>query len=220
MQVSLAGGNWPSSNDASRLREYVRLSHLSGTLVPAALGGLANQDLHGGAVADLLVVAHPSLLAQAQRLAVFHKTHDSLRVQVVTSTQVFNEFASGNPDPTAIRDWVKLYYDRAGGDTTKSPRYLLLFGDGSYDYKHRLPGNDNLVPCYESVNSLDPLNTYTSDDFFGFLKDADNINDPTQLDLLDIGIGRIPASNGRRSTPWTRCWRTTRAKAWVRGGRK
>jgi hypothetical protein len=192
MQTALSGGQLAFSNDATRLREYVAFSP-SGTLVPSALGGVANQDLHGGSVADLLVVAHPSLLAQAQRLAAFHKVHDSLRVQVVTTQQVFNEFASGSADPTAIRDFTKMYYDRAGGDTNKRPRYLLLFGDASYDYKHRIPGNDNLVPCYESVNSLDPLNTYTSDDYFGFLKDADNINDPTQLDLLDIGIGRIPA---------------------------
>ncbi|TDW99345.1 FlgD-like protein [Dinghuibacter silviterrae] len=193
MQTSLSGGQLAFADDATRLREYMAFSP-QGAFVPQALGAVANQDLHGSGVEDLLIVTHPSLLAQAQRLAAFHQAHDSLRVQVVTTPQVFNEFASGSPDPTAIRDFVKMYYDRAGGDTTKQPRYLLLFGDGSYDYKHRIPGNDNLVPCYESVNSLDPLNTYTSDDFFGFLKDGDNINDPTQVDLLDIGIGRVPAA--------------------------
>ena len=192
IQATQSGAQLAFANDATRLREYVAFS-ASGALTPTAFGGVSNQDLHGGTPVNLLIVAHPSLLTQAQRLAAFHKAHDSLSVQVVTTTQVFNEFASGAPDPTAIRDFTKMYYDRAGSDTTKRPRYLLLFGDGSYDYKHRIPGNDNLVPCYESVNSLDPLNTYTSDDYFGFLKDADNINDPTQLDLLDIGIGRIPA---------------------------
>jgi len=192
IKTTVSTGQLSFVNDATRLREYVAFSP-SGALAPTPLGAVPVQDLHGGTTADLLIVVHPSLLAQAVRLANFHKAHDSLRVQLVTSTQVFNEFASGNPDPGAVRDWVKMYYDRAGPDTTKRPRYLLLFGDASYDYKHRIPGNDNLVPCYESANSLDPLNTYTSDDFFGFLKDADNINDPTQLDLLDIGIGRVPA---------------------------
>ncbi|HTJ14392.1 MAG TPA: type IX secretion system sortase PorU [Dinghuibacter sp.] len=192
MQTAVSGAQMTFTASADRLREYVAFTE-NGTLVPAVIGSVSNQDLHGTGPADLLVVTHPSLLPQAQRLAAFHQTHDSLRVQVVTTTQVFDEFSSGSPDPTAIRDFAKMYYDRAGADSTKRPRYLLLFGDASYDYKHRIPGNDNLVPCYESVNSLDPLNTYTSDDFFGFLRDADNINDPTQTPLLDMGIGRIPA---------------------------
>lgn len=194
MQPVISGTQLTFSNDAARLREYVAFSP-SGALVPTALGPVPNQDLHAAQVADLLIVAYPGFLNQATRLASFHAANDSLRVQVVTTNQVFNEFASGVPDPSGIRDFVKMFYDRAGTDTTKRPRYLLLFGDASYDYKHRIPGNDNLVPCYESPNSLDPLNTYTSDDFFGFLKDADNINNANQLLLLDIGVGRIPAAS-------------------------
>ncbi|HEY0749823.1 MAG TPA: type IX secretion system sortase PorU, partial [Chitinophagaceae bacterium] len=48
---------------------------------------------------------------------------------------------------------------------------------------------------YETVSSLDPLGTYTSDDFFGFLDDHENINSGLILNLLDIGIGRIPVKN-------------------------
>jgi len=193
MQVTQTGAQVQFVNDASRLREYVAFQP-SGFLIPTPLGAVADQDLHAGQPADLLIITYPAMMAQAQRLADFHKMHDSLKVQLVTTSQVFNEFASGSPDPTAMRDFVKMYYDRAGTDTTRRPRYLLLFGDGSYDYKHRIPGNDNLVPVYESVNSLDPLSTYTSDDYFGFLKDADNVNDPTVLNLLDAGVGRIPAA--------------------------
>jgi hypothetical protein len=195
MPVTLNGTQLAYTNDASRLREYVAFSP-AGAYMPTPLGAVPNQDLHAAQPANLLIVTYPAFWSQAQRLATYHIARDTLKAVVVTTSQVFNEFASGSPDPTAIRDFVKMYYDRAGGDTTKSPRYLLLFGDGSYDYKHRIPGNDNLVPCYESVNSLDPLNTYTSDDFFAYLKDADNINNTNQLLLLDIGVGRIPASNG------------------------
>jgi hypothetical protein len=66
-------------------------------------------------------------------------------------------------------------------------------GDASYDYKNRIQGNSNLVPGFQSEVSLDPLGTYTSDDFFGFLDDADDVNTNFPLSLLDIGIGRIPA---------------------------
>ncbi|HTE11042.1 MAG TPA: type IX secretion system sortase PorU, partial [Chitinophagaceae bacterium] len=49
------------------------------------------------------------------------------------------------------------------------------------------------VPAYENNFSLDPLSTYTSDDFFGFLDDNEDINSALVTNLLDVGIGRIPA---------------------------
>ncbi len=91
-----------------------------------------------------------------------------------------------------------MYHDRAGADTTKRAKYLLLLGDASFDYKARISNNTNLVPAWESPSSLDPLATYTSDDFFGLLDDGDDING-TGTYLLDIGIGRIPARNEREA---------------------
>ena len=182
------------SNDASRLREYLAFS-ISNPLTPVALGKQANQDLHGSSTADFLIITHPSLLGEAQRLALFHVQRDGFKTEVVTTEQVYHEFSGSVPDPTALRDFVKMYYDMAGSDTAKRPKYLLLFGSASYDYRFRITGNANLVPGYESSASLDPLTTYTSDDFFGLLDDGDDINQNNTTALLDIGIGRIPARN-------------------------
>ncbi|HVU58914.1 MAG TPA: C25 family cysteine peptidase, partial [Puia sp.] len=165
----------------------------SGLFTPLVIGKVDNQNLHQPAMADMLIIADPALLGQAQRLALFHTQHDRLRTLVTASTQVYNEFAGGSPDPTALRDFVKMFYDRSGGDSIKRPRYLLLFGAGSFDYKDRLLGNINGVPVYESGVSIDPLNTYTSDDFFGMLKDGSDVNVLDGRSLLDIGVGRIPA---------------------------
>jgi hypothetical protein len=71
---------------------------------------------------------------------------------------------------------------------------LLLFGDGSFDYKEKTDSLTNLVPVFESFNSLDPLVSYVSDDFFGLLDDNDDVNSVTPVSYLDIGIGRVPAS--------------------------
>ncbi len=139
----------------------------------------------------MLIITIPALKAAADRLAAFHTAQDQLQVQVVTVQEIYNEFASGAPDPTAIRDFVKMCYDR-GASGGARPRYLLLFGDASFDYKKRLPVNTNLVPTWESDASLDFINSYPSDDFFGFLDDADNITDINTRNLLDIGIGRLP----------------------------
>ena len=196
---SQAGGAFSFINDATFLREYIAFSSTS-LLVPNAIGLIPNQNLHQLARADMLIVTSPVLRTQAQRLAAYHQQTNGLQVTIVTTVQVFNEFASGSPDPTAIRNWVRMYYDRAGVDISKRPKYLLLFGDASFDYKSRIRNNTNLVPAYESTNSLEPLNTYTSDDYFGYLDATDDINNTASPPLLDIAIGRIPAATPEQAT--------------------
>ena len=198
MPTSLTGSELRYVNDGSVLREYVAFSADS-AFAPQPVGKINNQNLHGSALVDMLIIASEVTLPEANRIAQHHLQKDNLKSLVVTANQVFNEFSSGTPDPTAIRDYVKMFYDRANGDSTKRPKYLLLFGDASFDYKNRLSSNTNLVPAYESQNSLDPLNTYTSDDFFGFLDDEDDINSSSHLNLLDIGIGRIPAKDANEA---------------------
>jgi hypothetical protein len=114
-------------------------------------------------------------------------------VQVIPIEQVREEFGGGSNDPTAIRDLMKMYYDRARNTPADRPRYLLLMGAGSYDPKNRVRNNDRPIPVYQSPESLDPLGTYCTDDYFGFLDDAEDINNPAISNLLDLGIGRIPA---------------------------
>ncbi|MFY7839052.1 MAG: type IX secretion system sortase PorU [Lacibacter sp.] len=188
----LNGTEFRFTNSADRLREYIAFQQQN-FLQPTAVGKIVNQDLHGANFPNYIIVTHTSFLSEAQRLATWHRQNNGLTTLTVTTEQVFNEFSSGAPDPTSIRNFVKMFYDRAGNDTTKRPRYLLLFGDASYDYLNRISSNTNYVPCFESEVTLDPLSTYTSDDFFGLLDDNDNINRLFPVSLLDIGIGRIPA---------------------------
>lgn len=194
VQTNLVNTDLHFVNDCSRLREYIAFN--SGNfLIPTPGGRVQNQDLHNTTPADFLIICYPAFLQQAQRLAQFHQDQDHFKVMVVTTEQVYNEFSSGTPDPAAIRDFVKMYFDKYGNNTTGKPKYLLLFGAGSYDYKRRLKNNTNFVPVFESNNSLDPLSTYTSDDFFGFLGDNEDINSGILSSDLDIGIGRVPAIN-------------------------
>lgn len=191
MNTAVAGGQLEFINDASQLHEYIAFSSLF--LSPVPIGKIANQNLHNTSPVQLIIITHAPLLPQAQQLAIYHRQKDNFSTAIATAEQVFNEFASGTPDPGAIRDYVKMYYDKAGTDTAKRPLYLLLLGDASFDYKNRIRNNSNFVPAYESSSSLDPLSTYTSDDFYGFLDDVDDINALNNINLLDIGIGRIPA---------------------------
>ncbi|MGQ0740114.1 MAG: type IX secretion system sortase PorU [Bacteroidota bacterium] len=197
MPGSLVNNEFRFVNDAIRLREYIAFNPAD-FLIPAPEGVVAIQNLHNTSPADYLIITFHSLLPQAQRLADIHRQRNGLKVRLVTTAQVYNEFASGSPDPAAIRDFVKMYWDKYGAAGDK-PRYLLLFGDASFDYKERLINNTNLVPAYQNNFSLDPLSTYTSDDFFGFLDDQEDINSIVITNLLDIGIGRIPAKNAEEA---------------------
>ena len=194
MQTNLQGSDLKFVNNCSGLHEYISFNS-SNFLQPVGAGKIVNQDLHSLQAVDYILITTLPLLPQAQRLAQFHQVKNNLRYAVVTTDQVYNEFSSGIPDPSAIRDFVKMFYDKAAGNPANQPKYLLLFGDASFDYKDRLNNNTNHVPAYESGNSLDPLATYTSDDFFGFLDDNEDINSSILANQLDIGTGRIPAKN-------------------------
>lgn len=185
IKTQLTGSTLSFTRDCSTLHEYAAFSG-QGYLQPAVAGPVANQDLHGMGAVDMLIVTTPALQTAATRLASWHGTHDGMTVKVVTVNEIYNEFGSGASDPTAVRDFVKMCYDKGG------LQYLLLFGDASYDYKNRVAGNTNMVPTWQSIISIDQVNAYPSDDFFGFLDDADDINDNGRQNLLDIAIGRLP----------------------------
>ncbi|HTF17896.1 MAG TPA: type IX secretion system sortase PorU [Chryseolinea sp.] len=177
--------------DASLLREFI----VFGNDVPSPdmIGEVPNQNLQGLPAADVIIVTHPTFLAESQRLASHRQQHNGLLVHVVTPEQIYNEFSSGRQDVTAIRDFVKHQFDK---DPSR-PRSLILVGRGSYDYKDRMPNNTNFVPTYESRNSLAPLETYSSDDYFAFLEAGEGNwgESPVQHHTLDIGVGRLPVKS-------------------------
>ncbi len=151
---------------------------------------IENQNLHASSSTDLLIVAPDIFQSQALTVANL-RTAEGLAVKVVTPEQIYNEFSSGMPDITAIRDYAKYLFDNA------NLKYLLILGKGTYDPKDILASQLNKVPIYESRNSLQPLATYGSDDYLGFLEDNDGewAESAAGNHTLDIGVGRIPAIN-------------------------
>ena len=177
----------------------------SGLKTPMALGKIANQNLHAIQQADYIVVTHPKLLSAANRLADFHAQTFGRSTAVATTTQVYNEFGGGRPDVSAIRDFVKMIYDRASGPQD-APQNLVLMGDGSYDPKglnHATP----LVPTVHACESLHTPTAFASDDFYTFMDENEGTwrekasvcpGDPryqnTEVHYMDLGVGRIPAN--------------------------
>jgi len=157
---------------------------------PIAIGRIPNQNLHGITQADMIIISHPRFLAQAENLATYRAQRDTMTVVVATPQQCYNEWSSGRQDITAIRSFVKHLYDNAApGD---EPRYLLLFGDASYDFKYRISGNTNFVPTFQSPVSTDPVRSYAADSYFGLLDNNEGAFLVNGNDRMDVGIGRFP----------------------------
>jgi hypothetical protein len=148
------------------------------------------QDLHSSASADMIIISHPLFAGYAEKLADIHLNHDGLTSQIVTPQQIYNEFSGGIPDICAIRNFVRMKYSKQKGSAHQL-KYLLLFGDGSYENRTPPPGNTNFVPTYQSQNSNVVVSSFTSDDFYGLLDDGEGEAEGTE----DIGIGRLPVSD-------------------------
>jgi hypothetical protein len=191
---SLSGSVYSFNGDASALREYVAFEATGSFPAPSYNGTVANQDLHGQSAADYVIVTREDMLGAANKLAEYHRSATHLNVVVATTAQVYNEFSSGAQDISAIRDLMRMFYDRAGTDASKMPRYLLLLGPASYDYRNITVKNIKAVPTYETPESLIGTAGYCSDDFFGILDSAEYI-DGGSVALMDIGVGRIPATD-------------------------
>jgi hypothetical protein len=170
------------------LQEFIAFDGSS--YYPVHLSGpVDNQNLHSMTPANLIIVTHPLFREQAESLAALHRTQNNLTVAVVDVNQIFTEFGCGQKDLTAIRDFMKMLYDK--GYPANPPRYLLLFGDGTYDPKNRIPANNNLIPPYESSDFLQTTVSYVSDDYFGIMGDTEGLN---MNGSIEIGIGRLPVN--------------------------
>ncbi|WP_346881060.1 type IX secretion system sortase PorU [uncultured Algibacter sp.] len=145
---------------------------------------------------DYVVIAPNNMLAQAERLAQINRTQYGFNAKVLGLNEIYNEFSSGNQDIGAIRNAVKYIYDNAS-TPEKRVKYLCLFGDGSYDYKDRLPNNTNVMPSWYSFESFSLAVSFVSDDFYGMMDE--NEGAMAVNDKLDIAVGRILADTPSRA---------------------
>jgi len=154
---------------------------------PEFVEQVVNQNLHQIERADFIIIYHPDFLEAAEKLALHRTDHDDFAVVLVNIYDIYNEFSSGKLDPSGIRDFVNMVHSR-----DPNFKYLLLFGDGSYDFRgiNQELEFQNFIPTYETNESLHPVSGFPTDDFYGLLSSdegSDNL-----FGTLEIGIGRIP----------------------------
>jgi hypothetical protein len=173
-------------------------------LTPKSIKAIDNQSLHSLESPNLAIIYTNLFKKEAEQLAQFRKSNDGLEVATIDVQYIYNEFSGGKVDPTAIRDFARFLW-------LKNPdkfKYLLLFGDTNFDIKNNnnlsYAYPERLIPTYESKESLEPIYSYSSDDYFGFLEahegdwpEGNSLNGKWQETLsndhsLDISVGRLP----------------------------
>ncbi len=182
------GGKTSFSSTTTSLKEFIVF--LPDAPAPRTIGPVVNQNIRGSGTPSLIIVTYPEFKEEALRLKSHRESLNGISVLVATTEEVFNEFSGGKQDVTAIRDMARYFYEKSSGTL----RSLLLFGKCSYDYKDILIDNQNRVPTYQSRNSLSPLQTYSSDDYFGFFESHEgNWNEfPAEPHTMEIAVGRLP----------------------------
>lgn len=198
LPTQLTGNTLKFIQESSRLRTFIAFDG-SAIQVPQFIGSVANQDLHQVSDLDYLIITHPDLKQAAEELANYHQSKRAYRTKIVTVGEIYNEFSSGSQDVTAIRDYLKMLYDRA--DINNLLDYVLMLGDASYDYKDRLANNSNIVPTFETWESIEKTLGYCTDDYYGFLDDTEDINNfsNNQINTLDLGIGRFTVKTAAKA---------------------
>lgn len=176
------------------LKEFVVFRKDYDFPAPEFMQPVSPQDLHALLAPNLLIVTTDLFQQEAQRLAQFRREHDKLSTAVVLTEHIYNEFSSGRQDVSATRNFIRMLYERSD-----QLRYVLLFGDASYDYQQRVEPNTNHVPTYQSYNSMHDVHSYASDDYFGFLETHEGVwaetgNNYQNEHDLEVGIGRLPVN--------------------------
>ncbi len=191
VQVDGNTNRWKYTNDQNQF--YCAFNN-SGISNFTDLGTLANQDIHGLPVPDMIIITAPLFRQEAERLAEFRRTFNNLQVVVLEPQIIYNEFSSGIPDVTAIRNMARMFYLRSG-ESSRDFKYLLLIGDGSYDNKWAATTNNHIL-TYQDINSLDKVASFESDDYYGLLDNNEGGQDlyggDTFNGFLDIAVGRLP----------------------------
>ncbi|MDZ7265306.1 MAG: type IX secretion system sortase PorU, partial [candidate division KSB1 bacterium] len=170
-------------NASSLRREYLAVSPKA-FLVPEKIEPATFADLRQSITgADFIIISHDDFYQAVLPLAQHREVNDSLKTVVVKISDIYNEFAWGLFDPTAIRDFIKFAYDH----WNPVPKYVLLCGDGDYDYKNIKSKLDkNWIPAYQTTELNENVNR-TMDDWFVQVSGSD--------EQPDLAIGRFPVQS-------------------------
>jgi hypothetical protein len=190
IDFTVSGGDIYFDTATDSLKWFI-LFNGTGIQKPIIFGRtIQNQDLHGSPPAEMVIITHPIFAPFAEEIATLHYNNSGLTSLITTPEEIYNEFSGGIPDIVAIRNFLRMKYEKQK-ETETNLGYLLLLGDGSYDNRTLPPDNPNFIPTYQSQNSTHVVSSFTSDDFYTLLELGEGEAQGTE----DIAVGRLPVND-------------------------
>ena len=126
--------------------------------------------------ANLVIIAHSSMMAQAQAWADYRRSQ-GITVAVVETSEIYDEFNYG----VLSSDSIKSFLAYAASNWQTPPGYVLLIGDASFDSRnYQGTGYFNMVP----TKFVDTIFSETGSD--------EALVDFNGDGLAELSIGRIP----------------------------
>jgi len=159
-------------------RRYLAVSPQAVRSVAVRLAGAP--ILRAALRADYLVIAPREFLAAADPL-LQQRRSQGLESMSAAIEDVYDEFGYGEAHPEAVKAFLEYAYH----SWERAPRYVLLLGDATYDFKNNLGTT--------TLNRVPPLivrDTYlwtVSDPEYAFVNGDDL--------LPDVALGRLPAAS-------------------------
>lgn len=179
--------------------EYIAFNPSKISTTAAYIGEVSNQDIHSLAVPDLLIISPAEYKHGAEKVANLHRELDGMTVHVLTPEEIYNEFSSGNPDLSAFRKVLKMWYDRGleeSGTGDSKMKYCLIFGRPTYDPKGVTDAIKNagyrMMPIWQSITGTTENTSYSTDDYIGMLDDNTSGTLTIGSEKIRVAVGRFP----------------------------
>lgn len=199
VKFSLNGDKATFCMTSSGRREFTAFDAENVTKAATPAGEVANQNIHGLPVPDMVIIMHPEYRAGAEKIASLHEKHDGMRVHVIDAEQIYNEFSGGKRDVGAFRRMLKMWHDRGADPEGHSIRYALLMGKAINDNKLVNPDNKSLgfkpMPIWESFDGAVESDAFCNDSWLGMLDDVETSGFSMQKATMHVAVGRIPCTD-------------------------
>ena len=168
--ASTSGGDldFADYGDPMNAKRYLALSSSAYKIIEAA--AISSEKIAGlrrsKSNVDYIIITYDDFYQQAMQLESLRENwspKDRLETEVVNYSDVIKEFGWGVADPAAIRNFLAYARDNWG-----NPRYVLLIGDGHFDYKNILNHNiPNFIVPFETDGTFENY-TRTTDDWYTY----------------------------------------------------
>ena len=182
--VATNGGQWQASFVPASGNANYSVAQSGSLLTPLALAAVTPLNLASPTNRAACVIIAPAVLQNAAAALASYRNAQGLVTRVIPLEAIYNEFNYGLAEPYALNAFLA----QAHSTWQLPPAYVVLAGNGTYDYRNLMGKNDNLLP---------PLMIMT---LYGLTASDSEFGDLGGTNFPEIAVGRLPATNAVQLT--------------------